>query len=131
LGIDVKNNGKEEKTTTAKKVDKLRISFDIDENLVAQSGLKHIFVCITGPDGKSLAAETLGSGKFSTRNGEQKLYTQKIDLNYTQGLRQTLSMDWKQNTNFAIGDYKIEIYNNGFKIGEGTGNLKKGRWIFG
>jgi hypothetical protein len=128
LGIN-ETGGKEKTTTTAKRVDKLRISFDIDENRIAQSGTKNIFVCITGPDGKPLAAEALGSGKFSTRNGEQKLYTQKIDLNYTQGQRQTLSIDWKQNTNFSIGDYKIEVYNNGFKIGEGIGSLKKGGWF--
>ena len=125
LGIS-EAGGKEKETTTAKRVDKLRISFDIDENRIAQSGIKNIFICITGPDGRQLAAEALGSGKFSTRAGEQKLYTQKIDLNYTQGQRQTLSIDWKQNTNFTIGDYKIEVYNNGFKIGEGIRSLKKG-----
>jgi len=126
LGIDETGDGKEKKTSTAKKVDKLRISFDIDENRIAQSGPKNIFVCITGPDGKPLAAEALGSGRFSTRDGEQKLYTQKIDINYTQGQRQTVSIDWKQNLNFEKGDYKIEVYNNGFKIGEGISSLKKG-----
>jgi uncharacterized protein YfkK (UPF0435 family) len=130
LGIDETGDGKEKKTSTAKKVDKLRISFDIDENRIAQSGLKNIFVCITGPDGKPLAADALGSGKFSTREGEQKLYTQKIDINYTQGQRQTVSIDWKQEVNFVKGDYKIEVYNNGFKIGEGISNLKKS-WFFG
>ncbi len=130
LGIDETGDGKEKKTSTAKKVDKLRISFDIDENRIAQSGLKNIFVCITGPDGKPLAADALGSGRFSTREGEQKLYTQKIDINYTQGQRQTVSIDWKQDINFVKGDYKIEVYNNGFKIGEGISNLKKG-WFFG
>jgi myosin heavy subunit len=129
LGINETKNGKEKETSTAKRVDKLRISFDIDENRVAQSGTKNIFVCITGPDGKPLAAETLGSGKFSTRDGEQRLYTQKIDVNYTQGQRQTLRIDWKQNTSFTIGDYKIEVYNNGFKIGEGVGSLRKGGWF--
>ena len=130
LGIDETKNGKEKTTATAKRVDKLRITFDIDENRVAQSGTKNIFVCITGPDGKPLAAEALGSGKFSTRDGAEKYYTQKIDINYTQGQRQPVSIDWKQKTNFEKGDYKIEVYNNGFKIGEGISNLKKG-WLFG
>lgn len=126
LGINETSDGKEKKTSTAKKVDKLRISFDIDENRITQSGQKDIFVCITGPDGKPLVVEALGSGNFSTRDGEQKSYTKKIDINYTQGQRQPVSIDWKQNTNFQIGDYKIEVYNNGFKIGEGVSNLKKG-----
>jgi len=129
LGINETGDGKEKKTSTAKRVDKLRISFDIDENRIAQSGIKNIYVCITGPDGKPLEAEAMGSGKFSTRDGAQRFYTQKIDLNYTQGQRQTLNIDWKQNANFVIGDYKIEVYNNGFKIGEGIGILKKGGWF--
>jgi len=28
--------------------------------------------------------------------------------------------------NFETGDYKIEVYNNGFKIGEGVRSFKKG-----
>ena len=126
LGIDETKSGKEKKTSTAKKVDKLRITFDIDENRVAQSGTKNIFVCITGPSGKPIAVEALGSGKFSTRDGEEKYFTQKIDVNYVQGQRQTLSIDWKQNSDFESGNYKIEVYNNGFKIGEGIRSLKKG-----
>jgi len=129
LGINEVRNGKEKETTVAKRVDKLRISFDIDENRVAQSGTKNIYVCITAPDGKPLAVEALGSGKFSTREGETRYYTQRLDVNYTQGKRQTLTIDWKQNSDFATGDYKIEVYNNGFKIGEGVRSLRKGGWF--
>ncbi len=128
LAINEKN-GKEKETTTAKRVDKLRISFDIDENRVAQSGTKNIYVCITAPDGTPLAMEEMGSGKFNTREGQEKFYTQKVDVNYTQGQRQTLSIDWKQNSSFLTGNYKIEVYNNGFKIGEGIRSLKKGGWF--
>ncbi len=126
LGINEKGNGKEKETTVAKRVDKLRISFDIDENRVAQSGSKNLYVLITDPSGKPLAVEAFGSGRFRTRDGKELYYTQKVDINYTQGQRQTISIDWKQNSDFTIGDYKIEVYNNGFKIGEGVRSLKKG-----
>jgi DNA repair exonuclease SbcCD ATPase subunit len=125
-GINEKSSGKEKETSTAKKVDKLRISFDLDENLIAQSGKKDIYVCITAPDGTPVAVEALGSGKFTTREGLDKLYTQKIEVNYTQNKRQTISFDWKQNSNFSTGNYKIEVYNNGFKVGEAIKPLKKG-----
>lgn len=126
LGINEKSSGKEKTTTVAKRVDKLRISFDIDENRTATSGTKYIYVCVFSPDGKPVSVESLGSGKFNTRDGKEKLFTQKIDVNYTQGQRQTLSIDLKQGSSFATGDYKIEVYNNGFKIGEGVRSLKKG-----
>lgn len=125
-GIQEKKGGKEKETTKAKKVDKLRISFNLDENRIAQSGQKDLFVCITGPDGNAIAVEALGSGTFTTREDGQKIYTQKVQISYTQGQKQTVSFDWKQNTDFNVGNYKIEVYHNGFKIGEGIAVLKKG-----
>ena len=121
IGINEKSNGNEKETTTAKRVDKLRISFDLDENRITQTGVKDIYICITAPDGTSIS-----TGKFNTRDGVEKVFTQKMQVNYTQGQRQTVSFDWKQNGPFQTGDYKIEIYNNGFKIGEGVRPLKKG-----
>ncbi|MEO6403891.1 MAG: hypothetical protein ABIY51_03325 [Ferruginibacter sp.] len=124
-GINEKGS-REKETTTAKRVDKLRISFDLDENMIAQSGSKEIFICITDPTGQPVSVEALGSGTFSTRDGQQKNYTQKLDVNYTQAKRQTVSFDWKQNSNFNTGNYKIEVFNNGFKVGEASKPLKKG-----
>jgi len=125
-GINEKNKGKEKTTSTAKRVDKLRITFDLDENMISKSGSKEIYVCITAPDGSPVAVEVLGSGTFNTRDGQQKFYTQKLDVNYTQNKRQTVSFDWKQNSNFAVGNYRIEVFNNGFKVGEASRPLKKG-----
>ncbi len=125
-GINEKNNGKEKETSTAKRVDKLRITFDLDENMIAQSGAKELYVIITSPDGTPIAVDALGSGKFNTRDGQEKVFTQKVDINYVQNKKQTVSFDWKQNSNFATGNYKIEVYNNGFKIGEAYRPLKKG-----
>ena len=126
VGINERRSGKEKTTATAKRVDKLRITFDLDENMLSESGAKEIYVCITAPDGSPVAVQALGSGTFSTRQGEEKPYTQKLDVNYTQNKRQSVSFDWKQGTNFSTGNYKIEVYNNGFKVGEGYKPLRKG-----
>ena len=126
LGIQEKGNGKEKETTKAKKVDKVRISFDLDENRIATSGPKDLYILVTSPDGKPISVEALGSGKFSTREGEEKTFTQKVNVNYSQGQKQRVSFDWKQNSPYETGDYKIEVYHNGFKIGEGTRHFKKG-----
>jgi len=125
-GIKEKNSGKEKVTTRAKKVDKLKISFTIDENRITPSGPKDLYVCITAPDGTPVAVDALGSGTFTTRDGVQKPYTKKLQINYVQGQKQPVTVEWSQNSQFKTGNYKIEIYNNGFKIGEGTRSLKKG-----
>lgn len=128
-GIDERKSGKEKETTKAKRVDKMRISFDIDENRIAASGSKSLYICITAPDGSPIAVEALGSGKFRTRDGEEKVYTQKVEISYVQGQRQTVSFDWKQNADFITGDYKIVVYHNGFKIGEGIKHFRKAGFL--
>ncbi len=123
--IHQKSDGTERSTVVAKYVDKLRISFDVAENHVSPSGAKELFVCVTGPDGTPISVEALGSGKFTDREGKEKFYTQKVDINYVQGSRQTVSFDWKQHRKFEPGVYKIEVFNNGFRIGQGIRHLKK------
>ena len=126
VGLKEKSGGKEKETTTAKRVDKLRISFDIDENRITQSGPKDIYVCITSPDGNPVTVDALGSGKFVTRDGVERPFTKKVQINYVQGQKQPVTVEWTQNSDFQTGNYKIEIYNNGFKIGEGVRSFKKG-----
>ena len=78
VGVNEKGSSKEKPTTKAKKVDKLRITFDLDENRITSSGTKELYVIITSPDGSPIAVEALGSGTFVTREGESKPYTKKI-----------------------------------------------------
>ncbi len=125
--IDLKNSGKEKSTSTAKKVDVFRISFIIDENRIAPSGSKELYVVVSAPDGKPITIPANGSGTFVTRDEGEKVFTNKVDVNYEQGKRTPVSFDWKpEGGKYQTGDYKIEIYQNGFKIGEGTKALKKG-----
>ena len=125
-GIKEKSSGKQKVTTTAKRVDKLKISFTIDENRITPSGPKDIYICITAPDGSPVSVDALGSGTFTTRDGIQKPFTKKLQINYVQGEKQPVNVEWSQNSAFQTGNYRIEIYNNGFKIGEGIRSLKKG-----
>jgi len=123
--INERKNGKEKVTTTAKRVDKLLISFDVD-NRIAQSGQTDVFVCITSPDGKAVSVPALGSGTFTTREEGDKVFTSKVPVDIEAGKRKSVQFPWKQNSDFERGNYKIEIYHNGFKIGEGVKELKKG-----
>jgi peptidoglycan hydrolase CwlO-like protein len=120
-----RKNGKEKVTTTAKRVDKLVISFDVN-NRIAQNGQTDVYVCITGPDGKPISVPALGSGTFASRDEGDKIFTAKVPVDIEAGKTKSVQFAWKQNTEFQKGNYKIEIYHNGFKIGEGVRELKKG-----
>lgn len=123
--VDERKSGKEKNTTKAKRVDKLVVSFDV-ENRIAKSGLADMYLIVTAPDGKVI---TDGASVLNTRTDGDKNFTAKIPVNYEQGTRKFVQFPIKQN-DFTTGDYKIEIYHNGFKIGEGVRSLKKGG-IFG
>ncbi|MBS1577072.1 MAG: hypothetical protein JST09_17370 [Bacteroidetes bacterium] len=122
--IKEKKNGKEKVTTSYKRVDKLVISFDV-ENRIAKSGSTDLYVIVTAPDGKVVSDPSLGSGSLTTRTDGEKSFTEKVALEYEQGTRKNVQIPLRQN-DFEKGDYKIEVYHNGFKIGEGTRTLKKG-----
>ncbi|HYO23075.1 MAG TPA: hypothetical protein VER36_11770 [Flavisolibacter sp.] len=122
-GIDEKGNGKEKETDKAKKVNKLVVSFDV-ENRIAPSGPADMYVIVTGPDGQIISNPSMGSGTLTTRTEGDRPFTYKAGIEYEQGTRKTVSVPLRQDK-FQVGDYKIEIYQNGFKIGEGTRNLRK------
>jgi myosin heavy subunit len=124
--INEKSGGKEKETTTAKKVDKLRIGFDLDQNRLAPAGEKELYVSITAPDGTPISIAGNGSGNFTTREEGEKFFTSKVTVQYENTRKVPVSFDFKQDKPFQTGDYKIEVYHNGFKIGEGVRSLKKG-----
>jgi hypothetical protein len=123
--VDVKSNGKEKITTTAKRVNKLLIKFDVN-NRIAQSGSTDVYVVVTGPDGKSVIAPTNGSGTFTTREEGDKSFTAKVPVDFETAKTKNVQFAFTPGSAFQQGNYTIQIYQNGFKIGEGTRELKKG-----
>jgi cell division protein FtsL len=124
--VKLKGNGSEKETSSAKRADQFIISCILDENRVAPSGSKTLYVCMFNPDGTPSGTE----GNFTARDGNPKAYTNKVDVNYEQGKTLPVSFHWKPGSDkFQSGEYKIEIYNNGFKIGEGKKSLKKGGFL--
>jgi hypothetical protein len=118
-------NGKEKVTTKAKKVDKLVIAFDVD-NRIAETGTTEIYVSIVGPDGLPVNVQSLGSGTFTTKDEGEKPFTARIPVDIEAGKKKHVEFAWKQDQDFKRGNYKISIYHNGFKIGEGVRELRKG-----
>ena len=122
--VNEKKSGKEKSTSSAKRVDKLVVSFDV-ENRIAKSGPADMYIMVTAPDGKVISDPSLGSATLTTRADGDKTFTTKVPVEYEQGTRKAVQFPIRQQ-DFQRGDYKIEIYHNGFKIGEGVRTLKKG-----
>lgn len=120
--INVKSNGKEKVSTTAKRVDKFVVSFDVD-NRIIQSGSTDVYVLVIGPDGKAI---NTGSETFTTRDEGDKPYTAKVPVDLETAKKKNVEFAFIPGTNFKQGNYTIQIYQNGFLIGQGTRELKKG-----
>lgn len=121
--VNVKRNGKEKVTTTAKRIDKLVVSFDV-ANRIIQTGSTDVYVVVMGPDGQAIAGST--AGMFTTREEGDKSYTAKVPVDLETAKTKNVAFTFAPGTNFQQGSYKIMIYQNGFLIGEGTKELKKG-----
>jgi hypothetical protein len=114
---------KEKETDKAKKADLIRVSFDLDDNRISESGEKIIYICILDPKGNVVSNSV--SNKFKTNTGIEKPYTTTKTIAYKQGEKvQGISTDFKPLTDFEKGDYKVEIYHMGYKIGSETVALK-------
>lgn len=125
IPLNVKKSGVEKVSTTAKRVDKMMISFDVN-NRIAESGQTDLYVVVIGPDGKLVTDQSMGSGTFTTREEGDKSFTTKLPVDYESAKTKKVEFAWKDVNKFQTGNYTVQIYQNGFKIGEGSRELKKG-----
>lgn len=123
--FNVRSSGKEKVTSTAKRVNKLVISFDVN-NRIAQPGTTDVYVCILGPDGKNIITRDSVAGTFTTRDEGDKSYAAKLQVNLETGKKKNVEFSFAPGADFQQGKYLIQIYQNGFKIGEGVRELRKG-----
>lgn len=123
-GVKVRNSGKEVETDKASRIDKIKVNFDINDNPLANSGKKELYISVYKPDGQ-LASFENGNGGIFAGNGLKQPYSDKIIVDYTKGNKNTVEFDWSH-FEFSKGDYKIEVYektpNRFAKIG---GSVKK------
>jgi hypothetical protein len=125
-GIKLTNGGRKEKETEkAKRMDLLRIIFDIDENRIAESGNKELNICIINPNGELLSNAALGSGSFKTSDGQSKYYSvsKSVALQTEQPVKD-VNVDWQQSAQYSKGIYTVEIYHQGYLIGKGSVSLR-------
>lgn len=123
-GVKTRKSGKEITTDNNKRVQKLKICFDILPNAVAQPGNKEIMLRMINPKGEILAIQTLGSGVFTNaQTGEDMQYTKKEIFSFS-NQKDNHCMYWEQNNPFDEGVYIAEVYHDGYLIGTNNIELK-------
>lgn len=123
-GYEIKKDGKLKEKSKAKDVSMLRICFLTETNMVTSSGQKKFYVRIINPLGETIAIEDKGSGVLTNKlDNSQVRYTISGEVEY-KNEDTNACIDWSLTDKLSKGDYKAEIYNNGFLVGKGQFTLK-------
>jgi hypothetical protein len=117
-------NVKGKKTDVVEKVHKMKFSFTINENRISSNGVKTVYFVLLNPIGKEVKLEGK-SGILSTKKDGEKIYTSSSSLDYTTGLIKKANFEVELSKIFMDGIYKVQIYENGFMVGESKVFFKK------
>lgn len=110
---------KEVETDKASKCEEIKIKFSLDKNAVADAGDKDIFVKLIGPDGAPITTKV----QTTKVDGTETLYTEKKTIEYQNEKHDDVVYCKKQGT-YAKGEYTVEIFAEGYRIGSSKFTLK-------
>jgi hypothetical protein len=116
LSAVMTKNNKEMEAASAKKASKFIFSFALQNN-IAKSGFYDLYVVIDQPDHKVLQNDVWGASYFTSKTEGNKAYTTKIHFEYAKGERKKILYTLEPE-NFIAGTYHMEIYQDGFLLGE-------------
>lgn len=105
-----------------RQLQKLKVSFTLAENKVAQAGTKDIYVQVLGPNNQVIFDVAKGSGTFNI-DGREEFYTAKQDILYDNN-QQPLTYFYEKGSDYTPGRYNVRIYADGVVIGSKTFEVK-------
>ncbi|MHA8064786.1 hypothetical protein VR479_02900 [Aquirufa aurantiipilula] len=123
LSVNSKGKEAEKSRFNGKKIEKLKITFNLASNPITKLENKTIFVRVLDADGAIVSDEAAGSGKF-TQDGKEMVYTAKQVVTYANN-NQTVDVFYSRGgVAYKPGKYTIELYSEGFAIGTGGFEVK-------
>jgi hypothetical protein len=102
----------------AKKLEKIRVIFHLQENSLATKEIKTVYLRIIEPTGVTLSDYSIGSGTFPFK-GKDLVYTAKQRIFYENN-HQSVEFIYSRPNSYREGRHEIELYAEGFLIGIGS-----------
>jgi hypothetical protein len=122
----VNSRGKERVETTKdfknRQIERLKVSFQLADNKVAEKGPKNIYIQIKDPKGQAIFDVAKGSGTFMV-NGKELFYTLKQDLIFD-NTHQELTFYYEKGTDYTSGTHEVQIYIDNYPAGSKTFTVK-------
>ena len=114
-GQRMKSGTVSRETTRAKRVDKVKTCFTIDQNEVSKPGKKTVYLRIIDPNGGVLALDQSQDYMF-TYDGKEGLYSRKEEVMYEND-ELDLCLYWDVTEELVEGKYIIEVYAEDYHMG--------------
>ncbi len=120
--ISSKGKVREGDNVRARRVDKVRVDFILEKNPLTSLDQKTIYMRILNPQGAIMSDAATGSGVFQY-GGKDETFTISKDISFTNN-NQDVSISYDRSASFPSGTYVVELYSEGFKIGEGSFSVR-------
>jgi cell division protein FtsB len=122
LTVNSRGKVKEKDEYKASRVDKIKLVFTLPENALTAQEPKDIYVRVLDPEGAVLADNATGSGEFEI-DGAPSKFTTRESIAY-QNNNQKVEMLYDNTSKFRPGNYNVELYSEGYKIGNTKFTIK-------
>ncbi|MEB2774528.1 hypothetical protein SYJ56_04380 [Algoriphagus sp. D3-2-R+10] len=122
----VNSKGKERVETTKdfknRQIERIKVSFNLADNKVAEKGPRNIYVQVLAPNEQPIFDVAKGSGTFMM-NGAEKFYTVKQDVIFD-NTEQELTFFYEKGSDYASGIHQVKIYVDNYEVGSKTFTVK-------
>jgi hypothetical protein len=122
----VNSRGKERIETTKdfrnRQIERLKVSFNIADNKVAEKGPRNIYVQILDGNSQPIFDVAKGSGTFMI-NGAELFYTVKQDIIFN-NTEQELTFYYEKGSAYTSGSHQVRIFVDNYQVGAKSFTVK-------
>lgn len=112
----VNSKGKErESPFRSRQIESLKVEFNIAENKVAPIEGKKIMIRVIDENGQPIFNVDKGSGTFML-DGKEEFYTAAQEILFD-NTKQKLTFLYEKGSDYASGNYTVEIFTDGYRMG--------------
>ncbi|SEF97752.1 hypothetical protein [Algoriphagus boritolerans] len=122
----VNSRGKERIETTKdfrnRQIERLKVSFNIADNKVAEKGPRNVYVQVLDGNAQPIFDVAKGSGTFMI-DGVEQFYTVKQDIIFDNS-EQELTFYYEKGSDYSSGNHEVRIFVDNYQVGSKTFTVK-------
>lgn len=122
VAINARGRERDGEAFRARRVDRIKVSFKLAENPLTKRENKTIYMRLLDSQGNVIADNATGSGSFQFGAKDMQYSSKQAILFDNSG--QSVEFTYDRNAPYEKGTYGVELYAEGFKIGQSQFTIK-------